>query len=297
VTETAIAWRIVKWGSHASRIASLRARNLPATSAMPKPVTITPSTATQCQAQSWNMYAYALGDPINYRDPRGLDVVDGDGDVGDNGFDCTPGDFICINGTAGYGGTFGGYYGGCASVSSLTDQPDPWCPVTGGPVTTSQPAQQQPTCSIQLFARPVPNGNSPAFHTYFLVTDSAWGNSGYLVEGGPTGNPVLSSLIGYDDRAPGQGLPGSNPGQPGNIFLGADNAQNACNVIQAIFGAVETYNDGPPATYNFQAAPFTYNSNSFISTLENQFGLSSYFIQPSSLYLWAPGWWKQVPGL
>jgi RHS repeat-associated protein len=51
--------------------------------------------------QSWNMYAYALGDPVNYRDPRGLEIVDGVD--GDDGYDCTDDDFICISTGAGDG--------------------------------------------------------------------------------------------------------------------------------------------------------------------------------------------------
>jgi hypothetical protein len=178
------------------------------------------------------------------------------------------------------------------------EQYETYCAQVGGPSPQNPPpAPAQPTCGIELFARPVPNSETPAYHTYLLVTDSAWGNNGYLIEGGPTGSPVLSDLIGYDNSAPGQGLAGSNPSQPGNIFLGADNAQNACSLIQQIIAAVDTYDVGPLATYNFLAPPGTYNSNSFTSTLDNQFGLWPYFNSPSSMNLWAPGWGKLVPEL
>jgi RHS repeat-associated protein len=91
--------------------------------------------------QSWNMYAYALGDPINYRDPRGLEIASLGEDDAEGGDGCTDDDFFCAS-TSSYYGYSGP--GGCVSVSSLTPQPDPWC--GGGPVITDPtlPTQSQP---------------------------------------------------------------------------------------------------------------------------------------------------------
>ena len=93
--------------------------------------------------QSWNMYAYALGDPVNNRDPLGLDIASagGDGDGGGDG--CDTDDFYCVT-TNNYYGDFGP--GGCPSASALTPQPDPWC-TGGGPIITTQTVAYAPTPS------------------------------------------------------------------------------------------------------------------------------------------------------
>jgi len=98
--------------------------------------------------QSWNMYAYAQGDPVNNRDPRGLNVVAG-GDPGD----CDPDDFECVDPSGGYGGGINV----CVSVSSLTEQPDPWC-TGGGPVGPSTFGSSGPQITVGGYS----NTNSQA---------------------------------------------------------------------------------------------------------------------------------------
>ena len=251
---------------------------------------------------SYNRYAYVNGDPVNGRDPHGTcnemsdDLICGGGF--DGGYDsdgCGLMDYACIAlsqtpGTRQY-----------CIAQGLAFGPGGVCvdPDGGGGGGSSAPPPQ-PTCSISLFERAVPTnstGVSIGWHTYLLVQDSAWGNNGYLVEGGPSGSPVLSSLIGYDTQAPGQGLTGSDPSQTNNIFLGSDASSNACSTVQSILGAVDGYDRGPLATYSFLAfrRSNTFNSNSFTSTLVNQFGLDTYFNFPP--FFWTPGWGKTVPGL
>ena len=151
---------------------------------------------------SWNRYSYTMGDPVNHNDPGGMNeffdggLDDGGGGGFDSWYEVGP---IFDTGDDGSGPA------ACQTNPTFALAHPTACGIT--PVTA--PAQQpaQPTCSISLEERPVPNSSStPAFHTYLDVTDSDWGNSGLLIEGGPTGNPVFSSLWGYDTAAPGQGL-------------------------------------------------------------------------------------------
>ncbi|MEP6756572.1 MAG: hypothetical protein ABJA67_13785, partial [Chthonomonadales bacterium] len=168
------------------------------------------------------------------------------------------------------------------------------------------PTASTPTCSISLYERPVPNEKSFASHAYFSVTSSEW-STGLLIEGGPTGNPVSSSLFGYDTHAPGQGLgagtaSASNPALPSNKQIGTTySGPSACDAINYLTETVNGYDSGKLATYNFLAIPCTYNSNSFVYTLLSDLnsiafgGVLSAFGQqaPGSL----PGWGKKVPGL
>lgn len=234
---------------------------------------------------SWNKYEYALSDPVNNNDPQGMYLPECPVDGSCWGPPCTP----------------------------LTYDPGsciPDLPAAPLPIATQPSAPPPPQCSISLDERPVPNvKGTPAYHTYMVVTDSAWTNdpSGLLLEGGPTGNPLFSSLYGFDTQPPGQGLgartaDGSDPSLPSNKQIGATYGGSlACGAVQLLLNDVNSYDAGSLVRYNFLAIPGTYNSNSFIYTLLNDLSSLAYGSILSAFGTtvpgWVPGWGKLVPGL
>ena len=159
--------------------------------------------------------------------------------------------------------------------------------------------------------RPVPSSNSSAYHSYLVVTDSDWTSdpTGLLIEGGPLGNFVLSSLWGYDTQAPGSGLGAGTPiasdptltsnHQAGTTYSGGV----ACGAVQFLLTQVHNYDTGYLAAYSaVPILPGTYNSNSFTSTLLRDLGASPYYSSVlgsfgSAVFGWVPGWGLMVPGL
>jgi hypothetical protein len=255
---------------------------------------------------SWNRYSYVAGDPVNRHDPHGLVFVGLSGGAGTIcGDDDEYGDPACP-----LDGALQSYCSSLVMAFGSAPVSDPTCAAYNAifvPVSApTRPAQ--PSCSISLDERPVPNVNgTPADHTYLTVTNSSWGNNGLLIEGGPTGNPVLSSLWGYDTQAPGQGLGAgtanaSDPSLPSNVQIGSTySGAAACGAVQYLMNQVNRYDSGNLAAYNFLAAPGTYNSNSFIYTLLFDLNSPAYGSVLSAFGTtvppWVPGWEKLVPGL
>jgi hypothetical protein len=141
---------------------------------------------------------------------------------------------------------------------------------------------------------------SPGLHTYLSIQ---FGRVGAVIEGGPTGSALLSSLMGYDAETGPMPASNSDPGGVNNVELGSGfGGAMACAVIQGLEGAVDNYDAGSLAVYNFQARYIggigqTYNSNSFTYTLASQFNLLQYFSNPQIPGLLLYGWRLQVPGL
>jgi hypothetical protein len=264
------------------------------------------SSAMAGNPSSWNRYSYTMGDPVNHSDPSGMNeffdggLDDGGGDGFDSWYEAGP---IFNTGDDGSGPR------ACQTNPTFALAHPAACGIT--PVAAPVPPQQ-PTCSISLEERPVPDTSlHPAFHTYLDVTDSDWTNdpNGVLLEGGPSGNPSFSRLVGFDTQAPGQGLGAgtsnaSNPKLPSNFQIGTTYSGGlACGAIQYLTSAIDSYNDsGKLATYNFLALPGTYNSNSFTYTLLQDLNSVAYssilgsFSQPNQPFGWTPGWGKFVPG-
>ncbi|MGB7763196.1 MAG: RHS repeat-associated core domain-containing protein [Bryobacteraceae bacterium] len=103
---------------------------------------------------SWNRYTYSRNDPVNFRDPSGLDDVAGDGGDNPEGNDCLEYDDSCGGGGGGDGGggdapytisttvhcpnTFG--VDGCVGSPPVPPDPDP----TSGDDGDSGDGQQTP---------------------------------------------------------------------------------------------------------------------------------------------------------
>ena len=272
---------------------------------------MTPDSAASAKPNdpgSSNKYAYAGGDPVNRTDRTGQDWEDPwgglDGDWG--GFD--PFGFL---GREAQDDAWSVWYG-----IAIYDQSIGNCSLgkkffedlLGGGTGDfcDQAADDQPPpspdCGISLWERWVPTKDAGAFHTYLYVTNTAWGNQGELIEGGPTTNFIFSRLIGYDTNGPGQGLgkgtsTPSNPFDSSNVKLGPTyTGPDACDKISQLESKVDKYDAGPLRRYNFLAVPGTYNSNSFTYTLLRGTGLLGYF-HYNPLPLTTPGWGKSVPGL
>jgi len=225
---------------------------------------------------SWNRYAYVLGDPVNNADPQGLFVTLCD-------YDC-----------------FGP--GGCEDVIiDGVEQPSP-CDWPTGPA----PVQSGLSCEMGLFYRSAVFNFLPWHHTYladkcidegfsFTVIIQAdpgpipkWPKapttpSGYL------GDPWLIGVIGPVGTGPGN----SNPYNTAtNHQVGGWELVPYLELVN-IGNAVLNYDYNHAAPYTlFPYDKTTYNSNSFIYTLNVNFKLG--FANPPGSN---PGWGNYVPYL
>jgi RHS repeat-associated protein len=258
---------------------------------------------------SWNMYAYAKGDPVNRADPGGTDDCDPTTQFDClTGYYCPPEYQYCSDGSDDSEGV-----ADCGSIPA-----DEWTTAVAVACAAAAAALQsvpapQPTCSIELYSRPAFVNHNPGKHTYILVDDPDLIALGYtsnelMLEGRPSNNlPFGGSLVG-NYNPPGQGLASgksiaSDPSLPTNHEIGsAYDGANACSDITGMLTEIQSYNNSPVP---YAALPFrifgTYNSNSFTFTLLTDVGLSSYFGNiPRHSYLAGlpyPGWGLSVPGL
>jgi len=264
------------------------------------------SSAMASEPASWNRYSYAGGDPVNRSDPHGLCVTDDQGNFWDNAEDVlydwgvgdcednpewvswvatlAPGSFM-LNG--------GPYYPGGDDGQTSSTQP-----------TQSQPSTQ-PTCEIGLFYRKAFNKRLPWNHAYLDATCTyADGETlsetiqadpgpkpvvgtGPTAPGGYLGPPYLVGVVTSPYAGPG----GSGPG-PNNFQVGSWDPISYLTLLN-IQAAVLNYDYNFVQPYTlFPYSKTTYNSNSFVNTLNVNFGLG--FGQPPGS---SPGWNNLIPGL
>jgi len=242
-------------------------------------------------------------DPVNHTDPEGLNLdedCDADGNCWLVGDGCD-GDACNLSGIYPIFSAYGVDDGdeGDNNPGGPVPDPEPTPPDPPSPSNPPSPSQPQPAatqCQISLWERGVPVSWSPFGHTYLEVSDSELLDT---VEGGPD-FPILTRF-GYmlGTIAPaGQGLPGTNPGGPGNAemappYYGA----NACGLVNEILGDLSHYNSYGPWVWYDYTATWSYNSNSFTYTLLSQTGLLAFFGHYPGGSLLLPGWGKLVPGL
>lgn len=257
---------------------------------------------------SFNRYAYTGGEPVNRSDPSGLGNPGGsggclwdgsDGPVICNPIDNGPTDTPCL--TDGFDSAPDP---GCGTLSP-TQQPSPSQPSFGPP--------PPPTCEIGLFYRKAFNRHLFWNHTYLAdlctyangvtMEDTIQADPGPVPKWpnvptappGYLGTPWLVGVIGPIGSGPGH----SNPNASGNYQVGSWE-QISYNDLLSIRCAVRYYD------YNF-VQPYvlfpwnktTYNSNSFVSTLDENYDLG--FVPPRGTrrgpFNATPGWGNPVPNL
>jgi RHS repeat-associated protein len=236
--------------------------------------------------QSWNRYGYAAGDPVNQNDPAGQIICDPDYGCG-NG--CDVFDVTCDGPPT------------CYEGDGVEPMPGPDCGGDG----PEPPELPVPQCSISLYERSAGGKHRPWQHTYIAIYDPFLQQSGYpadelILQAGPSNNFPIFGTLTSEIAIPGTGLGikqnnASEPGVSGNTEIGSPyTGANACLDIVDLLEAIGNYDHSKQVPYMAVPIPFfTYNSNSFTSTLLNDVGLS--FGSPG----FAPGWgpWFYVPGL
>jgi RHS repeat-associated protein len=241
-------------------------------------------SAGATKPESWNRYAYTVGDPVNYKDPQGLFLV---------APETYPGacDYTSLDGQCDEEGEGGG---GCF-VDEFSPNPNPAnCSFNPDPPPPPPPA---PDCTIELFSRPTPSSGpvvkGKGNHTYLYIVGTDY-PTGLMIEAGP----VKGKLTGMINP-PGAGLAAgkwnaSNPTNPTtNQEIGDPYDDPGCQDVIKLLNAVNKYNSGSKVAYTFLSG-FSYNSNAFTYTLLSDIGLSNAFGHPTGR---TPGWGQLVPSL
>jgi RHS repeat-associated protein len=242
-----------------------------------------------------NSYTYVLNDPVNRKDPSGLDycLIDGNPTPGMNLSECEEaGGQWALGDPPGCDGTGSGFLPNGAD-------PDP-CQTPQQPA----PAPQQPAtpdCQVMVGYAPwVPNfpGSSlvPGKHTFLYVDDgSGWD----VVDAGPTNNPPFIVVqvggvpeviwIGFgpmQTNVSPNGLYGENTNPASMVYW---DEVEPCSLVTSLEQDARSLND---AVQYSAPQPGTnwYNSNSFVYTLVTWLGL----LVPAPPVL-APGWGNGIP--
>jgi RHS repeat-associated protein len=189
--------------------------------------------------QSWNRYAYTLGDPVNGYDPQGLDDEDPDGD----------GDYFLDTGD-GTDGVGGGYFDPSATG--------------GGAVTTStisfDDGSQQTFVGTQSFGDDGNYFNSDPFFVPAMLLPTSQNNWGSALS---TVASCASSQLGLSDGLALIGVVLGQPtlGAPGK-FLGST---GGTSVISSLLSQI-------PWTLPFQLPAPTYNVFRGVLSMSNNVG-------------------------
>ena len=173
--------------------------------------------------QSWNRYTFVQGDPVNFNDRRGLDLVLEDGGDGGSG-DGDGGDQDDFGDGGGGGGGCGPGWetdaslsGPCCPTSSgsgfsgdpTPQPPNPACYAPAQPAPTKPTPPPPPTCTLEVESRPLNYPgfkNGPDLHGYLVFTSSAVPGVDTIIEGLHIGSMLEAGI----------GLPGAPAGQAGN---------------------------------------------------------------------------------
>jgi RHS repeat-associated protein len=281
----------------------------------PDPSKITSGSAgIPSDPSGWNMYSYSHGDPVNRIDPGGTDDCFPDDPLSCDSLGYCPPEFqFCSDGSsylgmAGCGGMQADDFNPsaaavCLSTASAAQNIAAEAAAEAAALAAEQAAM--PSCEIGLFYRKAFNKHLPWNHTY--LADSCGGAPATVVtiqaDPGPVpkvpnaptapagylGPPWLVGVIGPAGTGPGN----SNPSAPGNFQVGSwepVSYQTLLNIGSVVLNY--DYNSVQPYTL-FPYGNTTYNSNSFVNTLNQQFGLG--FAMPSTGR--TPGWNNLVPNL
>ena len=154
---------------------------------------------------SWNRYSYALGDPVNRLDPRGLQDEDGSygspqEEVGDDGADGDPGDL------SGGGAVAGGGSGDPCTVLAFQNPTSAPCISTSAPVITVA-APAPPDCGQALASAGILPGSTTGIAlSSTLLGENSWsliGNQQYQngdSYGHPTGLTITAGTVAQEDN-------------------------------------------------------------------------------------------------
>ena len=214
--------------------------------------------------QSWNRYAYVIGDPVNKNDVTGL----GDDDDGPDPDDDDDDD------------DDGGSGNPCVAEDGFTPSPSPYCQSDGPPPPAPAPAQPAPTpqCDVKEQFAPVPGTFHAGVHTYLDVEiDGAWS----VLEATFSGSNPFSKNAQMDALVTA-GLGGrlkiDHPATDTTVWDAQRDApqltaQQLCNDAQAIMNAATAFqqNHTPGSAgavpYNLWGNNGIPNSNSFVRYL------------------------------
>jgi RHS repeat-associated protein len=225
--------------------------------------------------ETWNKYAYAGGDPVNFNDPRGTNPIpvfapppvsgcdEFETECGNDGGYCDPSQGPCDN--------------TCVGADGFTQNPNPNCQIGGVATGDSGGSQPMPQCDVKEQFAPVPGTFHAGVHTYLDVEIAgAWS---VLEATSSTLNPLSSNAQLEASITPGQlgGLNIDNPAKDKTVWDAQIDttltAQQLCDDAQSIMNAATAFRQnhapGSPGAvpYNLFGSHGIPNSNSFVRYL------------------------------
>jgi RHS repeat-associated protein len=243
--------------------------------------------------QSWNRYAFVLGDPANHNDRRGLYL---------SAEDCINDGDACANEDWGSGSIAGVAYGSPCFGNYFVATGQEGCPNY-----EDDSSPPPPQCSIEFGYAPAFSPYLPGKHTFFYVEDSS--QQWEVVDAGPTTYPGLTLVsrppvkIGSmpiprppNVQARGFGNLQTNV-SPTGLYNEATNPNSVatffsaepCSLVSQLEQDAKALNNIVPYGTRLIGSGW-YNSNSFTYTLAVELGLP---IPAPTVY--APGWGNYIP--